>query len=234
MGDRIRGRRGVELRKRRLAAEPLCRLCKAKGIVRASEVIDHIIPLGQNGEDVDENCQGLCHECHDAKTASEGGANLFGAPHPEWLKPSRIPITIICGPPAAGKTTYARERAKPGDIVIDLDAISMEVDPTFRPWSGRSNELLNASLRKRNAMLGSLSKEVKGKAWFIVGAPTKGEREWWRVRLGGEVVLLNPGYAECLSRSKARGTPTYGVDEWFKASGEVWRKQRAAMDGWDE
>lgn len=183
---------------------------------------------------MDENCQSLCHECHDEKTAAEGGASLFGAPHPEWLKPSRIPLTIICGPPASGKTTYARERAGPGDVVIDLDAISGEIDPSFRPWAGRDKELLNASLRKRNDMLGSLSKQTEGKAWFIVGAPTKGEREWWRSRLGGEVVLLNPGYAECLSRSMARGTPTYGVDEWFRASGEVWRKQRAAMDGWDD
>ncbi|MGV1682926.1 HNH endonuclease [Sphingopyxis sp. NJF-3] len=234
MGERIRGRKGVELRKRRLRAEPLCRMCKAEGIIRQADVVDHIKPLGQGGEDIDENCQSLCHAHHDAKTASEGGANLFGATHPEWLRPSAIPLTIICGPPASGKTTYARDRAKPGDIVIDLDAISMEIDPTFRPWSGRSNELLNASLRKRNEVLGSLCRQAKGRAWFIVGAPTKGERQWWRTRLGGDVVLLNPGYAECLKRSKARGTPTYGVDDWFKASGEVWRKQRAAMDGWDE
>ena len=234
MGERIRGRRGVELRRRRLAAEPLCRICRSLGIVRAADVVDHIKPLAQGGEDVDENCQSLCNECHDAKTAAEGGANLFGAPHPEWLKPSRIPLTIICGPPASGKTTYANDRARPGDMVIDLDAISAEIDPAFRPWSGRDKDLLNASLRKRNDMLGSLSKATKGRAWFIVGAPTKGERRWWQSQLGGEVILLNPGYVECLNRSKARGTPTYGVDEWFKASGEVWRKQRAAMDGWDD
>jgi hypothetical protein len=45
MVERLRGRAAVEQRARRLAAEPLCRKCKAKGIVRASTVPDHIIAL---------------------------------------------------------------------------------------------------------------------------------------------------------------------------------------------
>lgn len=73
MTERIRGRRGVELRKRRLAAEPLCRLCRADGIVRAAQVIDHIVPLAKGGEDVDENCRALCHEHHAEVTAKQFG-----------------------------------------------------------------------------------------------------------------------------------------------------------------
>lgn len=73
MGDRIRGRRGVELRKRRLAAEPLCRLCKAKGIVRAATVPDHIKPLALGGEDVDSNIRCLCGDCHDRVTREQFG-----------------------------------------------------------------------------------------------------------------------------------------------------------------
>ncbi|MCV0396951.1 MAG: HNH endonuclease [Rhizobiaceae bacterium] len=70
---RIRGRKGQELRKRRLQAEPLCRHCKAKGFIRASTVPDHIIPLKDGGEDVDSNIQCLCDDCHEAKTAKDMG-----------------------------------------------------------------------------------------------------------------------------------------------------------------
>lgn len=233
MGERIRGRRGVEMRKRRLAREPLCRMCKAEGKIKQADVVDHITPLAAGGEDMDENCQSLCHDHHDAKTATEENQNQFGATHPEWLKPSAIPIEIICGPPASGKSTYARQRAQPGDVIIDLDDISKAIDPNFEGWSGRSSDLLNASLRKRNNMLGELSRAGAGRAWFIVGAPTKGERDWWKEKLGGTITLLNPGYAECIRRSRERGTPTYGVDDWVKAAGEVWRKARYASDGWD-
>ena len=36
MGERIRGRKGVALRRARLEAEPLCRMCKAEGVTRMS------------------------------------------------------------------------------------------------------------------------------------------------------------------------------------------------------
>lgn len=73
MGERIRGRRGVELRKRRLAAEPLCRMCKAQGKTTAATVPDHIKPLALGGEDVDSNIRCLCAEHHDQVTRQEFG-----------------------------------------------------------------------------------------------------------------------------------------------------------------
>ena len=73
MGERIRGRRGVQLRKARLAAEPLCRRCKERGIVTAATVPDHILPLAQGGEDVDSNIRCLCRPCHEIVTAEQFG-----------------------------------------------------------------------------------------------------------------------------------------------------------------
>ncbi len=73
MGERIRGRRGVALRKSRLEAEPCCRMCKAKNVIRAATVPDHIIPLAKGGEDVDDNIRCLCAEHHDQVTREEFG-----------------------------------------------------------------------------------------------------------------------------------------------------------------
>lgn len=73
MGERIRGRRGVALRRRRLAAEPLCRICKAEGRTTAATVPDHIVPLAKGGEDIDSNIRCLCDECHDRVTREEFG-----------------------------------------------------------------------------------------------------------------------------------------------------------------
>lgn len=70
---RLRGRAGVEQRKRRLAAEPLCRDCLVRGRVTASVVPDHIVPLSQGGSDDESNVQCLCADCHDAKTRRDFG-----------------------------------------------------------------------------------------------------------------------------------------------------------------
>jgi 5-methylcytosine-specific restriction enzyme A len=70
---RIKGRRAVELRRRRLAAEPLCRDCMRKGLVNAATVPDHIKPLAQDGTDTDDNIRCLCSECHRKRTAEQFG-----------------------------------------------------------------------------------------------------------------------------------------------------------------
>lgn len=72
-GIRIRGRKGVELRKRRLRNEPLCRMCKDEGRVRAATVVDHVKPLALGGTDTDDNCRSLCREHHDQVTREEFG-----------------------------------------------------------------------------------------------------------------------------------------------------------------
>lgn len=213
-------------RQRRLAHEPLCRHCRTKGLTTPATVPDHIVPLAYGGADVEENIQCLCEDCHAIKTATEGAATGGASNHPDWLKPSAIPLTILCGPPCSGKTTYIAERSKPGDIVIDIDVIARNIDPTYTPWDGKlSTDLLNKAIRTRNEMLGSLARQHRRQAWFIVSAPTSEEREWWRAKLEGDLVLLHPGIDECKRRATQRGTPraAQGVDEWERRAREPWR-----------
>jgi len=71
--ERLRGRRAVEQRGRRLKAEPLCRRCKAKGLIVVATEWDHIIPLIHGGDDTDGNGQPLFTPCHVDKTAEDFG-----------------------------------------------------------------------------------------------------------------------------------------------------------------
>lgn len=70
---RIRGRAGVALRAKRLAAEPLCRDCKAEDKVTLATTPDHIKPLAKGGTDTDDNIRCLCEPCHAVRTAEEFG-----------------------------------------------------------------------------------------------------------------------------------------------------------------
>ncbi len=76
MAERLRGRAGVAQRKRRLANEPLCRDCLAEGIVTASTVPDHIVPLTKGGSDEDDNIRCLCKRHHDIRTAEQFGHRI--------------------------------------------------------------------------------------------------------------------------------------------------------------
>ena len=60
------------LRKQILMSEPLCRLCAAKGITTAAQMIDHIEPVRQGGEFFElRNLQPLCNKCHAIKSGDE-------------------------------------------------------------------------------------------------------------------------------------------------------------------
>lgn len=239
---RLRGRAGVKQRLRRLQAEPICRLCAERDRVTVATVPDHIIPLGDGGTDDDSNIQCLCDDCHLIKTAAEGAVNQGAANHPNWLEPSAIPLTIVCGPPCSGKTTHVQKHARPIDTVIDLDSIITGLRPDYRHWKGMIDPLLfNQAIRVRNALLGSLERATTGRAWFIVSAPTKAERSWWQGKLGGDVLLLHPGRDECKRRAMARGTPlaVQGVDAWETAAKLPWQaplkprdRVETGLDGW--
>lgn len=239
---RLRGRAGVQQRERRRYQHPLCAHCLEEGVTTPTDEIDHVVPLALGGTDTDDNVQGLCTPHHLLKSAQEDASHGGAANHPDWLKPSAIPLVIVSGPPCAGKTTYIQQRAAPGDVVIDLDGIMRRINPAYQHWAASLNaELLNKAIRVRNAMLGSLARQTNGRAWFIVSAPSRAERDWWRAKLGGEVLLLHPGAEECKRRAIARGTPKAidGVDKWEASSKAPWaptkpapRKQAIGTDGW--
>lgn len=64
--------RWERVRAMHLAAEPLCRLCAARGRVTPAVLVDHIVPIRDGGAVLDDrNLQSLCRRCHDAKTAED-------------------------------------------------------------------------------------------------------------------------------------------------------------------
>lgn len=65
------GRQHELMREQVLREEPLCRICIAAGHVTATAVADHIKPKAEGGSDDRSNYQGLCNQCHRAKTAAE-------------------------------------------------------------------------------------------------------------------------------------------------------------------
>ncbi len=56
-----------------LADEPLCRHCKARGLIVRATDVDHMNGADDNRR---ESLQPLCHECHSRKTAADEGKRV--------------------------------------------------------------------------------------------------------------------------------------------------------------
>lgn len=234
---RIRGAAGQRARKRRLKAHPLCAHCEAEGIVRPTDIIDHVLALALGGEDVDDNVQGLCHWHNAIKTAAEDASAGGGAPNPDWLGKSASPAVVIAGPPCGGKSHLAAELLKPADRLVDLDEIAKTIDPAFdRTWTP---DLVNKALRVRNALLGEATRRPLpqgGRLILIVAAPTAAERSWWATRLGATLFVRDPGEAIARARAMERDGRDDHVRAYYKRSREAWtpKRVRLARQGFDE
>jgi hypothetical protein len=149
-------------------------------------------------------------------------------------------VKLVCGPVAAGKSTYVRRFAGKGDIVIDLDTIAKERGFTRDRPQGEVGNLL----RERNKRLAALASEPKERvAWVIMSAPSRALRAWWCEALGvrvqaGDLIVITQDRQELRrrimsdpDRMQVRGLHLWLVDKWLER--ERWNDPGPAKSGVD-
>lgn len=197
------------LRELHRSEEPFCRLHLSTGEFVHGELTDHIVAIRDDGDPLDWfNLQTLCNPCHARKRQEErllrftSRSDIQQRRFPTDIPRSRIPVTMVCGPPGSGKSTYLREHVRESDLVIDLDQIGQELSGLPEHHTGL--QWLAPSLDERNRLLRSLSTERRhARAWFVISAPDPIERKQWTEMLGAVLIELRTPLAECIRRINA-------------------------------
>lgn len=237
--NRITGHKAVEERRLWRLREPLCVKCKARGIVKQVDEIDHIIPLSQGGKDDETNRQSLCFDCHRIKTMDEQSGVYKPQYLPNWLKPASIKLTIVYGARCSGKNTYVRKHNVDGNaIIVDIDEIRSRVTE-LTLWEDVSLNGYTRALRYRNSVLGRIgegSTDGRDNAYLVLRCD-QDELDWWIDKMQpAHVELMTTGLTECLKRCLAdRNRPkTHPNDirQWFLAKNRKWKSTIA--NGFDD
>jgi hypothetical protein len=115
-------------------------------------------------------------------------------------------LTIITGPPCAGKTTYMREHAKPGDIVVDFDAIAQALGSPVS--HGCDRHVWKVAIEARDAAIkAAVGQSQQGAtAWIIDSRPTPAARQAY-TRAGARIVDLTAAPGELHRRATEAGRP---------------------------
>jgi hypothetical protein len=201
-----------------MAREPLCADPWGEhadaGRVVIAEELDHIIPLRAGGRNIESNLMPLCKSCHSRKTAIEGRRQL---------RQAVIPTTIVGGAPGSGKTTFVEERARIGDLVVDVDRLYQALSGGL-PWYDKPDCLLPFVCEARDAAIARLSREAEGvgHAWVITGEADRGKLAELRDTLGAEVAVLDTGPNECKKRISHDERRKNSAGKWYDLVDHWW------------
>lgn len=195
------GRRAARLRAATLDAYgTVCHLCGRPG----ADSADHLIPRALGGPDTLDNLRPAHRSCNSAR-----GTGVLGGQ-----------VTVVTGPPAAGKTTFVRENAKPGDVVIDYDALAVALQlPGAHPHDHPPAVLHVAAAARTAAIAAATGPRGRAPVWLIDSRPTPKRMAGYRAR-GWRVVTIDPGRDVVLARARAvrMGSTIDVINEWYASS----------------
>lgn len=113
-------------------------------------------------------------------------------------------LHVVIGPPAAGKSTYVRERAHPGDIRIDYDDLANLLAGLTPDNHEHTDPVKTVTKAARRAALDAavkVSNQVD--VWLIHSSPAASTLEKYR-QMGAEIHTIDPGKDVVMSRAKAQ------------------------------
>jgi predicted kinase len=117
-------------------------------------------------------------------------------------------LTVITGPPCAGKSTYAETNAKQGDIIIDLDRIALAIShPTTKHHHYPTHIRTAARHIRRAAIQTAIAHHhTGGTAWVVDARPGTTNRMAYK-RAGATFINLDAPLPLLLQRAQNQRPP---------------------------
>ena len=150
----------------------LCRSCGNQAATQVDHVVSARIVLDELGLDEFFNpkrCQGLCQACHSRKTAFETWGwcgSVDTAMTADDLGDNCTNVTVVCGLPGSGKSSYVATHAQQGDLVFDWD-VEMAAATGRDIHSDSLNGSLACLLVQRDSFVRA-ARWSNGRAWIII------------------------------------------------------------------
>lgn len=126
-----------------------------------------------------------------------------------------MPLTVVTGPPCSGKTTYVRDHAADGDIVIDFDNIAQALGSTVRHGHSPAHQQVTIAAR-RAAIEAAVRWSLRGTQVWIVDCNVSEKRAQLYAEADAEYVTLSVDPAELHRRAHAERPRRWHklIDQW--------------------
>lgn len=143
-------------------------------------------------------------------------------------------VTIVTGPPAAGKTTHIRQHAKPGDVIIDFDHLANALSGQDEDNHDHPAHIQTVTKAARQAALEAAIK-TSARTWLIHAMPSEKQQANYSAR-GAEIITIDPGKTIVMKRIKAErpARMAKAAGQWYSSQGKpAARKKTRQERGYD-
>lgn len=132
---------------------------------------------------------------------------------------------VVCGPPLAGKTTYAEKLGVP---YVDWDNIYAELSGLPLHQRAPNDSAIKGQTHERFRVECMTALRTGGVV--VRCAPSRWERDMYRLTRGVQVVLLEVPYEECMRRLEASGRSSTVIESTRMAIRQWWATYRPSPD----
>ncbi len=112
-------------------------------------------------------------------------------------------LFLVVGPPAAGKTTWMRQHARPGDITIDYDAIAAALTPGGGDLNSTPRHVQAVTRAARQAAIDTAINLATDHDVYVIHAMPSAALLARYQAAGARIVTIDPGRDVVLARCKA-------------------------------
>ena len=133
-------------------------------------------------------------------------------------------VHVITGPPCSGKSTYVREHARPGDLIVDFDIIAQALGS--HDAYETDGIVLKAAVYARKAAVNIALSHPDAESWVIHAMPSPDQMQEYR-SAGAEIIVLDPGMETCMKRAEQDNRPQRtldGIRKWYSKGIEESKK----------
>ncbi|MGW6121493.1 AAA family ATPase [Nocardia sp. NPDC055165] len=135
-------------------------------------------------------------------------------------------LYVVIGPPAAGKSTYCRQHARTGDIVIDYDRLALALNPDRDPDSHDHPNTIKAVTKaaRQAAIDKALTLTHQCDVYLIHSTPSAQLLARYKAA-GAQIITIDPGKAVVMERAKTERP------WWMHGAIKKWYDQRDLQNG---
>jgi predicted kinase len=118
-----------------------------------------------------------------------------------------VTLYVITGPPCVGKSTWVRQRAKIGDIVVDLDRLALAITAEQTPHHDYPAHIRRAAIHvRKSAVAVALAYSRTGTSYVIHAKPTERATRMY-AKHGAHVIALDAPWHVLIERAKTERPP---------------------------